>query len=73
MSLRLLLAHPEARIDPSAARGYLESSLLETLVSMEDLEPRAEDCSKVRVQLRAQGHTCSSQDVRLTGFPNASF
>ena len=47
MSLQLLLSHPEARIDPGAARGYLESSLLEKLVSMEDLEPRAEDCSKV--------------------------
>ena len=48
MNLNLLLSKPEARIDPDAVRGYLESSILEKLISgMEDLEAKADDCKKV--------------------------
>lgn len=48
MNLDLLLSKPEARIDPDAVRGYLESSILEKLISgMEDLEAKADDCKKV--------------------------
>ena len=62
VNLQLLLAHPEAKIDPSAPRGYLESSLLEKLVSMRDLEPKAEDCTKVLYTKVAYSGT------RFTGF-----
>lgn len=49
VSLSLLLMHPEARFDPNAERGFLESSLLGQLVSMEELEPRADNCTKIWV------------------------
>ena len=47
INLQLLLAHPDAHIDPGAQRGYLESSLLDKLVTLEELEPKAKDCTKV--------------------------
>ncbi|KAG8431322.1 hypothetical protein GDO86_019060 [Hymenochirus boettgeri] len=49
VSLSLLLSHSEAQFDPNAERGFLESSLLGQLVSVGDLEPRADDCTKVWV------------------------
>ncbi|KAJ6657029.1 hypothetical protein lerEdw1_003030 [Lerista edwardsae] len=49
VALQLLLANREARFDPQAERGYLESSLLQSLVSIEELEPKADDCTKVLV------------------------
>ncbi|XP_026545112.1 galactosylgalactosylxylosylprotein 3-beta-glucuronosyltransferase 3 [Notechis scutatus] len=49
VALSLLLANPEARFDLLAERGYLESSLLQSLVSMEELEPKADNCTKVLV------------------------
>ena len=49
MNLKLLLSKSEARIDPDASRGFLESSILEKLISgMEDLEAKADDCKKVK-------------------------
>ena len=48
VNLDLLLSKSEARIDPDAVRGYLESSILEKVISgMEDLEAKADDCKKV--------------------------
>ncbi|KAM4617193.1 galactosylgalactosylxylosylprotein 3-beta-glucuronosyltransferase 3 [Discoglossus pictus] len=49
VSLSLLLTHPEARFDPNAERGFLESSLLGSLVTVGDLEPQADNCTKVWV------------------------
>ncbi|XP_064359317.1 galactosylgalactosylxylosylprotein 3-beta-glucuronosyltransferase 3 isoform X2 [Dromaius novaehollandiae] len=49
VALRLLLARPGARFDPRAERGYLESSLLQGLVSREQLEPKADNCTRVLV------------------------
>ncbi|KAK1150847.1 galactosylgalactosylxylosylprotein 3-beta-glucuronosyltransferase 3-like [Acipenser oxyrinchus oxyrinchus] len=49
VSLPLLLANPAARFHLSAQRGNLESSLLQALVSIEELEPRASNCTKVLV------------------------
>ena len=48
VNLDLLLSHRDAQIDPDAQRGYLESSLLDKLVTLEDLEPEADDCTKVK-------------------------
>uniref|UniRef100_A0A8C4R344 Galactosylgalactosylxylosylprotein 3-beta-glucuronosyltransferase n=1 Tax=Eptatretus burgeri TaxID=7764 RepID=A0A8C4R344_EPTBU len=50
VALHLLIIHPEAQFDPAAERGLLESSLLSSLVSRADLEPRAENCTQVGVQ-----------------------
>ncbi|XP_059811371.1 galactosylgalactosylxylosylprotein 3-beta-glucuronosyltransferase 3 [Hypanus sabinus] len=49
VSLRLLLANREARFEGRAENGYLESSLLQSLVSIEELEPVADSCNTVLV------------------------
>ncbi|XP_042296171.1 galactosylgalactosylxylosylprotein 3-beta-glucuronosyltransferase 3 isoform X2 [Sceloporus undulatus] len=49
VALQLLLANREAHFDLLAERGYLESSLLQSLVSIEELEPKADNCTKVLV------------------------
>ncbi|XP_033927560.1 galactosylgalactosylxylosylprotein 3-beta-glucuronosyltransferase 3 [Melopsittacus undulatus] len=49
VALPLLLERPQALFDPRAERGYLESSLLGALVSPEQLEPKADNCTQVLV------------------------
>ncbi|KAM9718378.1 galactosylgalactosylxylosylprotein 3-beta-glucuronosyltransferase 3 [Menidia menidia] len=49
VSLKLVLANPEACFDGEAPMGLLESSFLKGLVTMEELEPKADDCTKVLV------------------------
>ncbi|KAL2079708.1 hypothetical protein ACEWY4_025452 [Coilia grayii] len=49
VSMRLVLANPDARFDGNAQMGYLESSFLQGLVTMEQLEPKAEMCTKILV------------------------
>ncbi|KAL4623020.1 galactosylgalactosylxylosylprotein 3-beta-glucuronosyltransferase 3-like [Arapaima gigas] len=49
VSLRLVLVNPEARFDGDAPMGFLESSFLQSLVTMEELEPKADMCTKVLV------------------------
>lgn len=48
VGLPLLLDRKEAKMDLHAKRGYVESSLLSSLVtSMDELEAKSDDCSKV--------------------------
>lgn len=48
IGLPLLLARKQAKMNQFAKRGYVESSLLNNLVTgMGELEPKADDCSKV--------------------------
>lgn len=47
VSLKLVLANPEACFDGEAPMGFLESSFLQGLVTMDELEPKADNCSKV--------------------------
>ncbi|XP_043941811.1 galactosylgalactosylxylosylprotein 3-beta-glucuronosyltransferase 3 isoform X2 [Protopterus annectens] len=49
VNLQLLLANKDAKFDLKAERGYVESSLLQSLVSIEELEPKADNCTKVLV------------------------
>ncbi|XP_056383514.1 galactosylgalactosylxylosylprotein 3-beta-glucuronosyltransferase 3 [Hyla sarda] len=49
VSLSLLLSHPKAQFDPNAERGFLESSLLGPMVTAEELEPKADNCTKIWV------------------------
>ncbi|XP_060887116.1 galactosylgalactosylxylosylprotein 3-beta-glucuronosyltransferase 3 isoform X1 [Labrus mixtus] len=49
VSLKLVLANPESCFDGEAPMGFLESSFLQGLVTMDELEPKADDCSKVLV------------------------
>ena len=47
INVNLLLSHPEAEFSETAKRGYLESSLLNGIITVSELEPKAEDCTKV--------------------------
>ncbi len=47
LNIELLHERPDVRFDITAKRGYLETSLLEKLVTMEELEPKADRCTKV--------------------------
>ncbi|KAJ8367306.1 hypothetical protein AAFF_G00321160 [Aldrovandia affinis] len=49
VSLRLVLVNPESRFVGDAPMGFLESSFLQGLVTMDELEPKAEMCTKVLV------------------------
>ncbi|XP_026072196.1 galactosylgalactosylxylosylprotein 3-beta-glucuronosyltransferase 3 [Carassius auratus] len=49
VSLRFILTTPQARFDGDAQMGFLESSFLQHLVTMDDLEPKADLCTKVLV------------------------
>ncbi|XP_015251386.1 PREDICTED: galactosylgalactosylxylosylprotein 3-beta-glucuronosyltransferase 3 [Cyprinodon variegatus] len=49
VSLKLVLANPDACFDGEAPMGFLESSLLKGLVTMDELEPKADNCTKVLV------------------------
>ncbi|XP_071789616.1 galactosylgalactosylxylosylprotein 3-beta-glucuronosyltransferase I-like [Asterias amurensis] len=49
INLKLLQEKPFAKFDLKAKRGYLESSLLVNLIKMEDLEPKADMCTKIYV------------------------
>lgn len=47
VNLKELVKNPAARIDPNAARGYLESSLLQHILQRHEAEPLASDCTEV--------------------------
>ncbi|XP_013400799.1 galactosylgalactosylxylosylprotein 3-beta-glucuronosyltransferase 3 isoform X1 [Lingula anatina] len=49
INLQLMLKNPQANFKIRVPRGYQESELLKHLVTMQDLEPKAENCSKVLV------------------------
>lgn len=49
INLKLILQHPEAQFNLSVPRGYQESHLLKQLVTIEELEPKANNCTKVLV------------------------
>lgn len=47
VSLKLVLANPDACFDGNAPMGFLESSFLQGLVTIDELEPKADNCTKV--------------------------
>ncbi|KAJ3604222.1 hypothetical protein NHX12_028963 [Muraenolepis orangiensis] len=49
VSLKAVLANRDACFDGNAPMGFLESSFLQGVVTMEELEPKADNCSKVLV------------------------
>ncbi|XP_063810856.1 galactosylgalactosylxylosylprotein 3-beta-glucuronosyltransferase 1-like [Pseudophryne corroboree] len=49
IQLKLILEKPRAVFRLDVKSGYQESSLLQDLVTMEELEPRADNCTKVMV------------------------
>lgn len=51
VSLQLILTNPDAHFDGNAQMGFLESSFLQGLITMEELEPKADMCTKVSSSL----------------------
>ncbi|RMZ95925.1 galactosylgalactosylxylosyl 3-beta-glucuronosyltransferase I-like [Brachionus plicatilis] len=51
VNLKLLLAHPSARFSHLVLRGMQESHLLSHLVSINELEPKAQNCTRVDICL----------------------
>lgn len=49
VSLKSVLANQDACFDGNAPVGFLESSFLQGVVTMEELEPKADNCTKVLV------------------------
>ncbi|XP_061606695.1 galactosylgalactosylxylosylprotein 3-beta-glucuronosyltransferase 1 [Phyllopteryx taeniolatus] len=49
INLHLILSKPQAYFKLDAKGGYQESSLLKELVTLNDLEPKAENCTKILV------------------------
>ncbi|KAM4022531.1 galactosylgalactosylxylosylprotein 3-beta-glucuronosyltransferase 1-like isoform 2-T2 [Anomaloglossus baeobatrachus] len=49
ISLKLILEKHEAKFNLKANGGYQEPSLLQDLVTIDELEPKAENCSKIMV------------------------
>ncbi|XP_064623547.1 galactosylgalactosylxylosylprotein 3-beta-glucuronosyltransferase 3-like isoform X2 [Lineus longissimus] len=49
INLQVLLDIPEAKFDLRVQRGYQETSLLKKIITMEELEPKADSCTKVLV------------------------
>ena len=47
INLKLLLSKPSAHFDIDAKIGHLEDSLLMDLITIDQLEAKADDCSKV--------------------------
>jgi len=65
INLSLLLKHKGALFKYDAPRGYLESTLLNQLVRMQDLEPKADSCSKVYVWHTQTQNTKLKDEAKL--------
>eukprot|EP00118_Oscarella_pearsei_P004367 m.18576 g.18576 ORF g.18576 m.18576 type:complete len:326 (+) comp27682_c0_seq1:46-1023(+) len=65
VNLAELVNNSKARIDPNASRGYLESSLLSSILKKEDAEPLANDCTKVLVWHTRTEHPKMTDEERL--------
>lgn len=47
ISLNLLLSNPVARFNPYAKEGHLESSFLIQVITMDEVEAKADNCNQV--------------------------
>lgn len=66
VGLPLLLARKGARMNQYAKRGFVESSLLSNLINgIDELEPKADDCSKVWVWHTRTEKPKMTQEERL--------
>ncbi|XP_033115922.1 galactosylgalactosylxylosylprotein 3-beta-glucuronosyltransferase 3-like [Anneissia japonica] len=66
VNLQLLQQNSQARFDIRVPRGYIESSLLSKIVTMEDLEPKADLCTKVYVwHTRTEKPKMKQEDILL--------
>ena len=47
INLQYLLSKPNVHMDSNSKNGYVESSFLMKLTTIDELEPKADNCSKV--------------------------
>lgn len=66
VNLTLLLQHAHAGFSLSVPRGYQESKLLKDLVTVDELEPRADNCTKVLVWHTRTEYPKLKQEKKLT-------
>ncbi|XP_069476289.1 galactosylgalactosylxylosylprotein 3-beta-glucuronosyltransferase 1-like [Ambystoma mexicanum] len=66
VKLDLILEKQQAWFNPYAKGGYQESSLLEDLVMLEELEPRADNCTKILVWHTRTEHPSTGLDRGFT-------
>ncbi|XP_015918181.2 galactosylgalactosylxylosylprotein 3-beta-glucuronosyltransferase I [Parasteatoda tepidariorum] len=66
VNLTLLLEHPEAGFSLSIPRGYQESNLLKSLVGIDQLEPKADNCTKVLVWHTRTEYPKLKQELKLS-------
>lgn len=52
INLQLILSNPEAKFALRVQRGYQESVLLQKIVKRDELEPRADNCTKVSLKFQ---------------------
>ena len=67
VNVRLLLERPGASFSNTLKRGYLETYLLSALTTMAELEPMADNCTKVThyVETNSMYNICYSVTFRL--------
>ncbi|KFM60986.1 Galactosylgalactosylxylosylprotein 3-beta-glucuronosyltransferase 3, partial [Stegodyphus mimosarum] len=65
VNLTLILNHPEAGFSLSVPRGYQESKLLKSLVTLDQLEPKANNCTKVLVWHTRTEYPKLKQELKL--------
>ncbi|KAG8193285.1 hypothetical protein JTE90_003772 [Oedothorax gibbosus] len=66
VNVTLLLKHPEAGFSLSVPRGYQETRLLRDIVSVDQLEPKADNCTKVLVWHTRTEHPKLKQEWKLS-------
>ncbi len=65
VNLHLILSKPQASFKLHGVKGgYQETSLLKDLVTLDDLEPKAANCTKVRKGLYLKCLKCCANSVR---------
>lgn len=48
INLQLILKNPDAKFNLNSSVGYQESTIISQLIDLKNLEPKAENCTKVR-------------------------
>jgi galactosylgalactosylxylosylprotein 3-beta-glucuronosyltransferase 3 len=65
INLSHFLKHPEAKFSFTVARGYQESEILRHLTTQDQLEPKADNCTKVSTCSLCDCSDCSMLSVFL--------
>lgn len=53
INLDIILRNPKLKLNPDGTPGFLESNFLSLITSKEELEPKASNCTKVKIHVHA--------------------